>query len=97
MSTLGRTTALRVFGLGAFGSGVAALGYAAGIEPRSWTLRRATIPVLPAGAPPLRVLHLSDLHMTPQQRSKQRWVAGLADLEPDLVVNTGDNLSLIHI
>ncbi len=101
MSTLGRTTALRVFGLGAFGLGafglgVAALGYAAGIEPRSWTLRRATIPVLPAGAPPLRILHLSDLHMTPRQRSKQRWVAGLADLEPDLVVNTGDNLAHPH-
>jgi predicted MPP superfamily phosphohydrolase len=101
VSTLGRTTALRVFGLGAFGLGafglgVAALGYAAGIEPRSWTLRRATIPVLPAGAPPLRILHLSDLHMTPRQRSKQRWVAGLADLEPDLVVNTGDNLAHPH-
>ncbi len=106
MSTLGRTTASDVsalgvsgwgfFGLGVFGSGVAALGYAAGIERRNWTLRRATIPVLPAGARPLRMLHISDLHMTPQQRSKQRWVAGLADLEPDLVVNTGDNLAHPH-
>jgi predicted MPP superfamily phosphohydrolase len=41
----------------------------------------------------LRVLHISDLHLTPNQRSKQRWVAGLAELEPDLVVNTGDNLA----
>jgi len=73
--------------------GVAGLGYAAGIERRWWTLRRATIPVLPEGAAPLRVLHVSDLHMTPEQRSKQRWVAALADLEPDLVVNTGDNLA----
>ena len=31
--------------------------------------------------------------MTPGQRSKQRWVAALAELEPDLVVNTGDNLA----
>ena len=31
--------------------------------------------------------------MTPGQRSKQRWVAGLAELEPDLVVDTGDNLA----
>ena len=36
---------------------------------------------------------MSDLHLTPGQRSKQRWVAALAELEPDLVVNTGDNLA----
>lgn len=42
---------------------------------------------------PLRVLHISDLHMLPGHKSKQRWVAGLAALEPDLVINTGDNLS----
>ena len=40
-----------------------------------------------------RVLHISDLHMLPGQRSKQRWVAALDELEPDLVVNTGDNLA----
>jgi uncharacterized protein len=48
--------------------------------------------VLPAGAAPVRVLHLSDLHMAPWQRSKQEWVASLAELEPDLIVDTGDNL-----
>ncbi|HEY2766300.1 MAG TPA: metallophosphoesterase [Pseudonocardiaceae bacterium] len=69
------------------------MGYAAGVECRHWTLRQATVPVLPHGAAPLRILHISDLHMTPDQQSKQRWVAGLADLEPDLVVNTGDNLA----
>ena len=42
---------------------------------------------------PLSVLHISDLHMTAGQRSKQEWVAGLAALEPDLVINTGDNLA----
>jgi predicted MPP superfamily phosphohydrolase len=31
--------------------------------------------------------------MTANQHSKQEWVAGLAALEPDLVINTGDNLS----
>jgi predicted MPP superfamily phosphohydrolase len=73
--------------------GVATIGYAAGIERRRWTLRAATLPVLPGGARPLRLLHVSDLHMTPDQHSKQRWVAALAELEPDLVVNTGDNLA----
>lgn len=75
------------------GLGIAGLGYSAGVERRRWTLRRATVSVLPDGAAPLRVLHISDLHMTPGQLSKQRWVAGLAALEPDLVVNTGDNLA----
>ena len=62
-------------------------------ESRAFTLRCATMPVLPAGARPLRVLHLSDIHMTPSQSRKQEWVRSLADLEPDLVVNTGDNLA----
>ena len=39
------------------------------------------------------MLHLSDIHMTPSQSRKQEWVRSLADLEPDLVVNTGDNLA----
>lgn len=87
MHPLGRLT------LATVAAGAGALGYAAGIELRHWTLRRATVPVLADGAQPLRILHLSDLHMTPGQRSKQRWVAALDALEPDLVVNTGDNLA----
>jgi predicted MPP superfamily phosphohydrolase len=79
--------------LGATAVGTATLAYAAGIERRHWTLRQATLPVLAEGARPLRVLHISDLHMTPNQTSKQRWVAALAELNPDLVVNTGDNLA----
>jgi predicted MPP superfamily phosphohydrolase len=51
------------------------------------------MPVLPPGSPELRVLHLSDVHMTPGQTRKQDWLRGLADLRPDLVVNTGDNLA----
>jgi len=62
------------------------------VERTRWTLRRVDVPVLPAGSAPLRVLHVSDLHMAPWQRSKQEWVRTLAGLEPDLVINTGDNL-----
>jgi len=79
--------------LGAVATGVAGIGYAAGIERRHWTLREVTLPVLLEGARPIKVLHVSDLHITPGQRSKQRWVAALAELEPDLVVDTGDNLA----
>ena len=79
--------------LGATTTGAAGVAYAAGVERRHWTLREAEIPVLAPGSRPLRVLHVSDLHVTPTQRSKQRWVAALAELQPDLVVNTGDNLA----
>src|SRR5262249_19101618 len=76
--------------VGAAAIAAAGITYAAGVEVRRWTLRQATLPVLRPDAPPVRILHISDLHMTPHQRSKQRWLAGLADLRPDLVVNTGD-------
>lgn len=69
------------------------LAYAAGYEVRAFRLRRVEIPCLPAGRAALRVLHLSDLHLTPNQHRKQEWLRGLAALEPDLVINTGDNLS----
>lgn len=62
-------------------------------EARQYTLRRLDLRVLPAGMRPLRVLHLSDLHMTPGQTRKQEWLRGLARLEPDLVIDTGDNLA----
>jgi predicted MPP superfamily phosphohydrolase len=84
------------FAAGATGAaavaGAALTAYAAW-EARAYTLRRVEVPLLPAGARPLRVLHLSDIHMTPGQTRKQEWLAGLATLRPDLVVNTGDNLS----
>jgi len=38
----------------------------AGVVERNWfTLRRYEVPVLAPGAAPLRVLHLSDVHLTP--------------------------------
>ncbi|MCF7551632.1 metallophosphoesterase [Pseudonocardia sp. WMMC193] len=81
------------FALGTATTGLAGVAYAAGYESRRWTLREVALPVLPEGSRPLRILHVSDLHLTPGQESKKRWVAELAALEPDLVVNTGDNLA----
>lgn len=75
------------------GIAAAGVGYAAGIERNAFALRRATLAVLDPGSPTLRVLHISDLHMMPNQRRKQAWVRGLDALRPDLVVNTGDNLA----
>jgi uncharacterized protein len=74
-------------------TGAATVAYASLIERTSWTLRRFDVPVLPPGSAPLTVLQVSDLHMTAGQRGKQEWVAGLAALQPDLVIDTGDNLA----
>lgn len=71
----------------------AGLVYAAGFEARSFRLRRVTIPVLPRGMRDLRVLQVSDIHMVCGQHKKRAWLQSLAGLRPDLVVNTGDNLS----
>ncbi|MGD8194282.1 metallophosphoesterase [Herbiconiux sp. P18] len=89
-------TALTRAAAGALGvaaaAGVGAFAYGSLIERNRFTLRAATIDVLPPGAADIRVLHLSDLHMAPWQEHKQEWVRDLARLKPDLVVDTGDNL-----
>jgi predicted MPP superfamily phosphohydrolase len=74
-------------------AGAAGLAYAAGYEVRAYRLREVSVPVLAEGAEPLRVLHVSDLHLTPGQRRKQAWVRDLARLEPDLVISTGDHIA----
>jgi predicted MPP superfamily phosphohydrolase len=73
--------------------GSAALAYGAGYEVRSFRLRRVTVAVLAPEQRPLRLLHISDMHLTPRRRETVEWVAGLAALRPDLVINTGDNLA----
>ena len=83
--------ALTVLGtVGAVGVGAAVWGV--GIERHLYTVRRHELRLLPHGARALRVLHLSDAHMAPWQHRKQRWIASLAALEPDVIVNTGDNI-----
>ena len=49
--------------------------------------------MLDPGAWPIRLLHVSDLHISPGEQRKIAWVSALADLRPDLVINTGDTLS----
>ncbi len=88
VSSAAARSALAVGSVGALG-----LGYAALIERQLFTLRRAELPVLAPGSRPLRVLQFTDLHLTPGQRRKVEWVRDLAQLRPDLVVNTGDNIA----
>lgn len=83
---------LTTLSLATLAAGAAGLGYA-WLEARHFALREFTLPVLPPGAAPLRVLHLSDVHLVPRQHRKREWLAALGDLEPDLVVSTGDSLA----
>lgn len=83
---------LRLLGLATL-AGAAGLAYAAGIEVRAFTVRQVDVPVLPPGHRDIRVLHVSDLHLTPRQAHKLAWIESLGRLEPDLVVNTGDNIA----
>lgn len=62
-------------------------------EANAFTVRRVDLPVLPPGGRDLRILHISDIHLTPQQHLKLDFLRSLAELEPDLVINTGDNIS----
>ena len=75
----------------ALGAATAAYGHF--IELNNFQLRTESLPVLPAGSPDFRILHISDMHMIPGQQKKIDFMHSLAALEPDLVMNTGDNLS----
>jgi uncharacterized protein len=74
-------------------AGAAALGYAGLVERNWFALRKLEIPVLPPGRGPLRVLHISDAHLTPGRKRLQSWLRSLDDLDPHLVVNTGDSIA----
>jgi uncharacterized protein len=87
MSRLGRLAAATV------GLGAATVAYGGLVERNAFTVRRFDVPVLPPGAAPLRVLHISDLHLMSRQTRKQAWIRSLASLRPDLVINTGDTIS----
>ncbi|GAA1174273.1 metallophosphoesterase [Nesterenkonia xinjiangensis] len=93
-------SALRVlsrFGPGAAAAGavlgVGLAGYANRVGLTRFTTRYEQLEILQAGRGPLRILHISDIHYVPGQQKKFAWLQSLADLQPDLVVNTGDNLS----
>ncbi|MGN0097433.1 MAG: metallophosphoesterase [Corynebacterium sp.] len=94
MSRIASTALSATSALAAVGAATAA---AAVLETRAFVLHEVTVPVLDPGTlgdgrDAFTILHISDLHMLAAQRLKQNWVAGLDALEPDLVVNTGDNL-----
>ena len=60
-------------------------------EARHFVVRRQYVPILPPGSAPIRLLHVSDIHLMARQNYKTDFLRALAGLEPDLVVTTGDN------
>jgi predicted MPP superfamily phosphohydrolase len=93
MSDVSPGSILKTAAAASLGTLAAGIGYASLIERNAFVVREATMPVLSPGSSPLKVLHISDIHMRPSQRRKQAWLRDLARWEPDLVVNTGDNLA----
>jgi predicted MPP superfamily phosphohydrolase len=91
--TVMRKRSVIALAAGVTATGGAALAYASLVERNLFTLRRFDVPILEPDAEPLRILHISDLHMMPDQRRKQAWVAALIGTDPDLVVVTGDNMA----
>ena len=82
----------RIAAAASLGIAAAVAVYAVAVERRAYRVRREVVPVLAPGADPIRVLHLSDLHLAPWQHEKVEWVRSLAALKPDLIIDTGDNL-----
>jgi hypothetical protein len=93
LARAGKRTALLAGMVASAGAAAAAYGW---WEKEQFGLREERVPILPPGSAPLRVLHLSDIHFVPGQMKKARWLGELASLNPDLVVNTGDNLSHVE-
>ena len=80
---------------GVTATGLGLLGYTL-LEARMPVLRRVEVPLLAADEHPFTILHLSDLHLTNRTEARVAWVRGLAALRPDVVVDTGDNLSFAN-
>ena len=90
MTTFAKAAAVSVGSVAA--AGAAAFAWGSLVERNLFGVRYEVLPVLPPGSTPIDVLHLSDLHLAPWQERKIEWIRSLAALEPDLVVDTGDNL-----
>lgn len=58
----------------------------------AYRLREECLPILPKGSPTLRILHFSDLHLTPRRNREIEIIRSWIDLSPDLVISTGDFL-----
>jgi len=61
--------------------------------PMAYKVRTATLPLLPKGSRDIKILHFSDLHLTPNKKREIADIKSFIDLSPDLVISTGDFLA----
>ena len=59
----------------------------------AYQLRQESLPLLSSGAGQIRILHFSDLHLTPNRKREIADIKSWAALKPDLVISTGDFLA----
>ena len=86
------TVAATLGGLSAVGAAAAHV-WARHIEIHRYTLREVELDILPAGARTIRLLHISDIHLMPDQERKLAFLRHLETLRPHLVIDTGDNIA----
>ena len=74
------------------------LYWGAAIEPFRLSLTRLdlVLPGLPKSASPLRVLHISDLHVERWTQRETRLLALVAAAQPDMILLTGDYVNLSY-
>jgi predicted MPP superfamily phosphohydrolase len=60
--------------------------------PMAYKVRTTTLPLLPKGASEIKILHFSDLHLTPSRNTLIKDINSWIDLKPDLIISTGDFL-----
>jgi len=58
-----------------------------------YQLREVSVPILPSGSRDIRILHFSDLHLTPRRKREIADIKSWASYKPDLVISTGDFLA----
>ena len=78
--------------------GVAALWYGAVIEPFKLELNEYHMfsDRLPYGTPPIRILHITDLHIERLTQREEKLLEFAAKAQPDIIVLTGDYVNLSY-
>ncbi|HOU42268.1 MAG TPA: metallophosphoesterase [Promineifilum sp.] len=79
-------------------AGVVVLARATLVEPHRLTLSRLDVPTdrLPAGTPPVRILHISDIHLERPGVREEQLLALAKETAPDLILITGDYVNLSY-
>ncbi len=86
------TLVLQLFGLVVYAWGLFYEPFALGL-----TNRPLDFPQWPENVPPLRLLHLSDLHVERLTQRERDLLDHIAQINPDLIVITGDFLNLSYV